>query len=941
MPENEQNGTNMDQVIEAIYSHRKLEDKQLQRNDKILAVGFSYALLDGQPDKFWLTNKENVGGYRPQRTITGNFIGTETQGITTVTTDGKVVYKNTRLGEQIIRNAGETTSYSAPIGVLELMIKSLTTFTPNPHNSDAADLTVRIGKSKAENIASLSYYLNEYKNNQAKKELESTKLETLREEQAKVNEDRRQQFEAEILEQERKLQALERNERQNLDKARSFIRKHVELRHQPILDPWQEEVKRSHVFDGTVAIDGGPGTGKTTSLIQRIKFLTDKRAMLGDPDANEIGYLKPISTAQSNVLFAKNNWIFFSPSELLKLFLRNSMIQEGLQADDSSIHVWDNFRSKIIKDYKFINTETRNPFLVLNKFKNECLFPVNGNKLKPIISRFEEFFLEKITDYKFAEQTINESDFIWSKLGLKIRDSIQKNGVIKSYGAAFKLFFSLQKQFAVEANTLKADYDAILTKSSVAMMVRIKKLDNWNSIYTFISEWIQDNQNSDDEDDNDIDEDDIEEEVEKLPPSSDVELFLSRRLKVLIAKEALSKYDSRSSLSKKQKELSSFFEQSVIISSLEKFDRLAQIAFFNKYYLKLTTGPLNSIVRRLPTIYKAFRINELKESKHDWNYQLLKHLVEDDAQKNKRIHPQEQSFLLYTANILIKESYKNSRLETDKFNHPYFQSFRNIAKPVIGIDEATDFHLIDLLAMHSLGHHEINSVTLSGDLMQRLTEDGIRDWHELSIAIKDISVQKLQVSYRQSPTLLDVASKIYTKATGKEADYISFQDRDEFEPAPLLFLSDSDEEKIEWLSNRINEIYKAYGSFMPSIAIFLPSEDKIELFARSLGEKDILADIGINVVACNKGEILGDKNSVRVFSIDYVKGLEFEAAFFHNIDRLYSSSHSEQRSNELILKNIYVGLSRASHYMGVTASNGASHLEFIKDIFETEHGNWK
>ncbi len=58
------------------------------------------------------------------------------------------------------------------------------------------------------------------------------------------------------------------------NKVRKHIAKEVALRDQPMLDEYQEDVKRSKILDGSLIINGGPGTGKTTSLIQRINYLT-------------------------------------------------------------------------------------------------------------------------------------------------------------------------------------------------------------------------------------------------------------------------------------------------------------------------------------------------------------------------------------------------------------------------------------------------------------------------------------------------------------------------------------------------------------------------------------------------------------------------------------------------------------------------------------------
>jgi hypothetical protein len=38
------------------------------------------------------------------------------------------------------------------------------------------------------------------------------------------------------------------------------------------------------------------------------------------------------------------------------------------------------------------------------------------------------------------------------------------------------------------------------------------------------------------------------------------------------------------------------------------------------------------------------------------------------------------------------------------------------------------------------------------------------------------------------------------------------------------------DEKLNWIAERIIEIYKAYGDSIPSIAIFLPNETQLEGF---------------------------------------------------------------------------------------------------------------
>jgi DNA helicase IV len=61
---------------------------------------------------------------------------------------------------------------------------------------------------------------------------------------------------------------------------------------------------------------------------------------------------------------------------------------------------------------------------------------------------------------------------------------------------------------------------------------------------------------------------------------------------------------------------------------------------------------------------------------------------------------------------------------------------------------------------------------------------------------------------------------------------------------------------------------------------------------------------------------MGNDNDVRVFDIQYIKGLEFEAVFFIGVDAL------AERHPDLFAKYLYVGTTRAATYLGLTCVNG-------------------
>ena len=96
---------------------------------------------------------------------------------------------------------------------------------------------------------------------------------------------------------------------------------------------------------------------------------------------------------------------------------------------------------------------------------------------------------------------------------------------------------------------------------------------------------------------------------------------------------------------------------------------------------------------------------------------------------------------------------------------------------------------------------------------------------------------------------------------------------------------------------------------LPSIAVFVNSEFDVEPTAKAL--ETLLSEHNIPVMACREGQAVGQESSVRVFDIQHIKGLEFEAVFFLGVDRL------AQLQPELFDKYIYVGTTRAAAYLGL------------------------
>ena len=897
----------IEDIAKSIKRHRDLEISGGATNN---AVGRSMTLYHRKEQQFWLINKQATV-VQFQRDLHGNIIPeTGFSEATTYKGDGFPVPRDSKLGGLLIQFHEGKHKYQTPQGEITIEIFNRASYNPSIYDGEyATDILIKIsGDSKTHSFQNISKILTL----QIEIEQEKERLEHATDQEA-------EQLIQRIADKEAEMKTY-------LDKAQGFIRKYAELRYQPILDPIQESIKRSKIFDGSLIINGGPGTGKTTSLIQRIKFLIS-------PSIEE--YIT-LNQSHKDILFnQKTSWIFYSPNELLALFLRNNMKMEELTADTERVKVWSSHKNELIKAFKLVDTATKRPFLIYNKSLGKSLFVNKPENIQQIISGLNKFYIDFQKDKLNKVSEIDVSQFKWNNTGLSIQKFLNDKKNVKSIDELIRLFLNLNETYKGESDTIAEEFSSLIKQVAGRIQIIITKdSERALALSDILNQWKNSNQDTeedDDDDDTEIELEDFEEKEEQT--SFDFERELFTKLKSLCRKQALKKFDKNTKFSKRDRELLKLIQE---VEQQNEYDQIGQTAFFKKFFERIIKGVLANVLREIPMTYKKHRREQLADKNKNWDLQILDELVKKD--KNSRIHSDEQALLLHFTNSVCHSLSKGFQRQFNSLNHPYLTAFKSHCKPVIGIDEATDFSIIDLLAINSFRHPQLSSVTLSGDIMQRMTNDGLASWEDFSNVVSGTERKDLEVSYRQSPTLLSLAQSIYEKSTGNKANYNSYIEKDEAEPKPLILVSDDEDEKLNWISNRIIEIYKAYGDSIPSIAIFLPDESQLEGFANKLGNLDTLSDVGILVKACRNGEILGDKNTLRIFSIDKIKGLEFEAVFFHNLDEL----QNQNLSSDLLLKYLYVGLSRATFYLGLTVrAELNSDLNFILENFDRTGKTWK
>lgn len=683
---------------------------------------------------------------------------------------------------------------------------------------------------------------------------------------------------------------------------RSVITK-MGLRDQPILDRYQDTIFRLPL-NSQLLILGPPGTGKTTTLIRRLGQKLD----LGFLDDGERDLVRRMD--DSSEVPHVQSWLMFTPTDLLRQYVKEAFAQEGIPAPEQRIRTWADYRHDLARNrFNVLRSAAGGGIFVLKEAAATLAGPASDNP-KGWFADFDQWqktaWLEAIR--QAAEELRADSDPVVAAMAKPATDALAAASAESIDEAVVEL---TRQSGAIQARIadMKAFTDG---KVRDALTLQVNRSRAFLDELARFMDTLKDTTDADDEDADDPDGDDEEDPVEvKIDRAAAMRAY-QRCVRTLARAHARKRSVRKTSRSGRIAEW--LGDRGLQAKDLADVGRSLVL----QARARRLVNPANSFIQGVARRYRSFR--RARQAENSW-YQGTGYAVTD-------LHPLELDIVLLSmlrnAAVLLRRAQIRRDLESPEW--AALRSAQATARHQILVDEATDFSPVQLACMAALSNPQGQSFFACGDFNQRLTTWGSRTLDDVTWACPGLTHQTITISYRQSTQLNELAKSIVRLGGGDDSAMALPDGVDNAGVPPVLVERlASTAEVAAWLAKRVREI-EAFVRKLPSIAVLVMSEGEVQPLAELLSEQ--LADNNIRAVPCRDGQTMGKENDVRVFDIQHIKGLEFEAVFFVGVDRLAASQP------ELFDKYLYVGTTRAATYLGMTFDGSLpENLEPLRPMF--------
>lgn len=677
------------------------------------------------------------------------------------------------------------------------------------------------------------------------------------------------------------------------------IRSKMDLRDQPILDKYQGEIFRLPLASRLLIL-GAPGTGKTTTLIRRLGQKLDLMT-LEQSDKDTIRS----HSGDSH----RTSWVMFTPTELLKLYVKEAFNKEGIPAPDERIRTWTEMRESLARnEFRILRSAASSSSLVMKEQAGTLRQTTHNDQ----INWFTDFdrwqrdvYWKEMRDA--AKSLGGNTESKVASFGSRILKIVGEDGRLPR-ASTFIPLMDVAEGIRQLLDQMKKETDDKITR---ALNIQV------NSNNRFLNELAElvDQLGDTPDDLDDLDQDDDEEPTTVKTGRARALTLYMRAIRTHARAIARKRSVPKSSASGKiidwlggrileKEELGELGKNLAMQSSLRTF-----------------VNPVGRFIDGMPGRYRRFR--RARQAENIW-YQESGFAVTD-------MNPHEIDIMLLSMIRCSNDVMTNAGALRNAPGSAasIIERIEQVQRIQILVDEATDFSPIQLACMEGLSKPDVRSFFACGDFNQRVTSWGTRSAEEMKWACNDLETRTINITYRQSRQLHEFAIKL-VKASGGETSEVVLPDFAGNEGVPPILGSDLDDtdQLAQWLADRIVEIENDVNE-LPTIAVLVNSEEQVSPVATALNK--VLSEFNISAEACPDGKVRGRDGTVRVFNVQHIKGLEFEAVFFVGVDQLATTYP------EVYEKYLYVGATRAATYLGLTCKKDLpANMTDLMPLFGTD-----
>ncbi|MGY3173852.1 DNA polymerase III delta prime subunit [Pseudomonas sp. TE12234] len=666
--------------------------------------------------------------------------------------------------------------------------------------------------------------------------------------------------------------------------VRHEIRRAMALRDQAILDRIQDDIFRLSI-DHQLIILGPPGTGKTTTLIKRLGQKLDWEA------------LSPEERILLGSQAKRSRWMMFTPSDLLRHYVKEAFSRENVPASDEHIKTWSKRRHELARS-TFGILKTGNGGTCILKEDRQFASSTISDDPREWFADFKSFHQNRLLASLreganlLKDSAPNLSDAVVKQL-LATVDKLSPEGLL----GAYSVWYTVEARIDPLLKASRATTDKLIQQQGSLLHNRNKAV--FLELATFLESL---GQNEDEVDDGEeFDDDNGEDSVNT--PTHTAERRAFQAYQQFLQSYARTHYrNGKLGKSSRAARIRDWLGDRVPLDEwLKTLGR--EMCFQNA--LRRFKNAWKRYVLDVPTSYRAFRRDCLELELYGYQRpDTPAHIDETELDAILLL-------MLRSARELIQQEFVKRHLDDPRFTELARISSQFLQQVLV--DEATDFSPLQLACMESLTDPATESFFACGDFNQRITGSGLKRLDLLEWISPRLKHRRINTVYRQSRLLNSFAIKLLGLMDGDSEAVGSLPDHSAHDGVrPVLGENLSGTDASAWLTDRIFEIealIRSKGEGVPSIAVLVGSEEQVRPMAQALTES--LERISLRAVPCVDGQSLGNESDIRVFDVQHIKGLEFEAVFFVGVDAL------AEAKSALFERFLYVGATRAATYLGM------------------------